>query len=102
MVRDAVGKAGHGSPGFRGELVTGAGGEPRGIDDPAVPIELVLVGRAVADSDGSAVFVAPPSLKRAFGRCMFAVECEQNGKTWTVESARVQEPCEKHASFVLL
>ena len=101
-LRDAVGEAGHGSPGLGVEMVAGPRDEPGGVDDPAVAVELMLVGGAVADPDGPAVGVAGPVVERAFGRGMFAVQGEQDGKARPVEAAGVQEPGEEHAGFVFL
>ena len=92
----------HGPPHLGGEAVAGPGDEPRGVDDPAVPIELMLVGGAVADPDGLAVCVARPSVERAFGTRMLAVQGEQHREARAVEAARVQKPGEEHLGFVFL
>jgi hypothetical protein len=58
--------------------VSGLGQEPRGVEDPTVAVELVLVGGAVALSDRDAVGVARPVLQFAFGCRVLSVQGQQD------------------------
>ena len=57
---DMVGHGRAGPPRLAVEAVAGAHQQPHGIDHPAVVVELVLIGGAVAEPDGPAVGVAGP------------------------------------------
>ena len=66
---DLVGEAAHRPPGLGVEVMPGGDEQPGGVEDPAVAVELVLVGGAVADAHGPAVGVAGPAVeRRARGR----------------------------------
>ena len=81
--------------------MAGAGEEPGGVEDPAVAVELVLVGGAVADADRAAVGVAGPAVEFPFRRRVAAVEGEQDGEAGPVQAAGVEQPGEEVAGFVV-
>src|SRR4029453_1711680 len=87
--RDLVGEAAHGPPGLSVESVAGAGEEPGAVKDPAVAVELVLVGGAVAG----------PAVEFPFRRWVAAVEGEQDGQAGPVQAAGVEQPGEEVAGF---
>ena len=70
---DEVGEAAHRPPRLGVEAVAGLDEHPGGVEDPAVAVELVLVGGAVADPDRHAVGVAGPAVELAFGGVRAAV-----------------------------
>jgi hypothetical protein len=76
--------------------------QPGGVDDPAVGIELMLVGGAVADAHWSTVGIAGPSIESPLGPGVLAVECEQDREMRAVETAGVEEPREKEACLGFL
>ena len=76
--RDLVGEAAHGPPRLGVEAVAGVGEQPGGVEDPAVAVELVLVGGAVADPHRAAVGVAGPAVERRVPR--------PGGLPWRVSS----------------
>src|SRR4029450_8863213 len=96
---DLVGEAAHGPPGLRVESLAGTGEEPGGVQDPAVAVELVLVGGAVTDTDRAAVAAAGPAVKYPFGGWVAAVEGEQDGEAGPVQAAGVEQPGEEVAGF---
>jgi hypothetical protein len=73
-LRDFVSEAAHDPRGLGVEPMAGAGEQPGGVEDPAVAVELVLVGGAVANADRAAVGVAGPAAKFPFRRWVTAVE----------------------------
>ena len=97
---DFVGEAAHRPPGLGVEVVSGVDEQPGGVEDPAVAVELVLVGGAVADPDGLAVGVAGPACEVALGVGVAAVEGEQDGEPGPVESAGVEQPGQEPARLV--
>ena len=101
-LRDLVGEAAHGPPGLGVEPMAGAGEQPGGVEDPAVAVELVLVGGAVADADRAAVGVAGPAVEFPFRGWVAAVEGEQDGEAGPVQAAGVEQPGEEVAGFVVL
>ena len=84
-LRDAISEPRDGPPHLGGQVLTGVRGKPRGVDDPAIPIELMLMGSAVADPNGLAVSVARPSVERAFGAWMLSVQGEKHREARAVE-----------------
>src|SRR5690242_9468152 len=97
---DRIGERTHRPPCLRKETVPSLLEDPGGLEDPAVPVELVLIGSAVADTDRHAVGVARPAAEFAFGRRVAAVQGEQHGQARATESAGVQEPPQEVASLV--
>ena len=76
------------------------GEEPRGVDNPSVAVELMLVGGAVADPDGPAVGIAGPIVEHSFVARMFAVKASAvREDARSVEPAGVQKPSKKLACF---
>ena len=72
--RDLVREAGHGAPGFGVETVAGLGEQPRRVENPAVAVELMLIGSAVTDPHGSAVGVPWPIVERPLRARVLAVQ----------------------------
>src|SRR5829696_7784521 len=101
-VRDLVGEAAHGPPGLGVEAMAGAAEEPGGVQHPAVAVELVLVGGAVADPDRAAVGIAGPAVQLPFRGGAAAVEGEQDGQAGPVQAAGVQQPGVEVAGFAVL
>ena len=64
---DVVGEAGDRPPGLAIESVAAVGEQPRGVDHPAVTVELVLAGGSVADPHRSTVGVTGPAVEFDFG-----------------------------------
>jgi hypothetical protein len=62
---DQVGETAHGPPCLGVEVVPGLHEHPRGVQDPAVPVELVLFGCAVAHPHRQALGVAGPAAQVA-------------------------------------
>ena len=99
---DQVGEAAHRPPGLGVEAVAGLGEQPGGVEDPAVAVELVLVGGAVADPDRHAVGVAGPARQLALRRWVPAVQGEQDRQAGPVEAAGVEQPGQEAARLVVL
>ena len=95
-----VGEASHRPPCLGVEPVPGRHEQPGGVEDPAVTIELMLVGGAVADPHRSCCRVARPSSELALGSGMATVKGEQHREPWSRETARMQEPGQESAGFV--
>src|SRR5207302_631609 len=70
------------------------------VDDPAIPVELVLVGGAVADANRLALRIAGPAVEFPLGGRVAAVEGEQYGELRALEAAGVQQPGEEPAGLV--
>src|SRR5690349_3566164 len=100
--RDRVGEPGHGPPGLAVEAVPGAGQQPGGVEDPAVPVELVLIGRIVADPHRPTVGVPWPSGQRALAGGVPPVQTEQYRQAGTLEAGRGEQPGHEPASLILL
>ena len=92
---DLVGEAGDRPPRLSVQSVAGVGEEPGGVEHPAVAVELVLAGGAVADADRAAVGVAGPPVELAFGWSGAAVEREQDGQAGSAQTAGMEEPGEE-------
>ena len=65
---DLVGEGGDGPPRLAVQPVAGVGEEPGGVDHPAVAVELMLAGGAVADAYRATVGVAGPAVELASRR----------------------------------
>ena len=90
--RDRVGESRHRPPRLGVQPVSGMGEEPRGVEDPAVTVELVLVGGAVALPDRDAVGVAWPVLQLALWCWVLSVQGQQNRQAWTIEARGAEQP----------
>ena len=99
---DVVGEAGDGPPGLAVEAVAGVGEEPGGVEHPAVAVELVLAGGAVADPHGAAVGVAGPAVELGFGWSGPTVEGEQHREAGSGQAAGVEQPGEEGAGLLRL
>ena len=80
--------------------MSGVGEQPGGVEDPSVPVELMLVGGAVADPDGLAVGVAGPASEGVLGIGVAAVEGEQHGESGPFESTGVEQPGQEPSRLV--
>ncbi|HYX44674.1 MAG TPA: hypothetical protein VE760_06485 [Acidimicrobiales bacterium] len=78
----------------------GAGEHPGGVEDPAVAVELVLVGGVVADADRHAAGVTRPPVQLVFGGWTLAVEGEQHRESRTVEAGGMEQPGQEPPSLV--
>src|SRR5207248_11552124 len=99
---NAVGEAAHGAPRFGVEPFAGRVEQRGGIENPAVAVELVLAGGAVANAHRPAIGVAGPALELALGGGVTTVQAEQHRKPRAVESAGVQQPSEEMAGLIVL
>ena len=97
---DQVGEAAHRPPGLGVQVMSGLDEHPGGVDHPAVAVELVLVGGAVAGSHRHAVGVAGPAGKLPFAWCVAAVQGEQRRQAGPLQPAGVQQPGEEAAGLV--
>ena len=102
LPRDVIREPDHGPPRLGVQATAGLREQPRRVEHPAVVVELMLVGGAVADPDRAAVGVSGPVVERALGTRMLAVQRQQHGKARSVEATGVQEPAEEHAGFACL
>ena len=92
---DLVGEARHGPPRLRVQAVPGLAEQPCGVEDPAVAVELVLVGGAVPDPHRRAVAVAGPAGELAFGGRVPAVQGEQYREPRAIEAAGMSSHARK-------
>ena len=99
---DLIGQAGDDPPRLAIQGVAGVGEEPGGVDDPAVAVELVLSGGAVADSHRAAVGVAGPAGELGLSWTGPSVEGEQHGQAGPGQAAGVEEPGEEGAGLLRL
>ena len=97
---DLIGQAGDDTPGLAVEGVAGVGEEPGGVENPAVAIELVLAGGAVADPDRAAVGVAGPPSELGLAGPGPSVEGEQHRQAGPRQAAGVEEPGEEGAGLL--
>jgi len=72
--------------------VAGLYAHPRGVDDPAVAVQLVLLGRAVAHPHRYAAVVPRPVGQAAFCRDSPTVKSEQRLQAGPLQTAGVQHP----------
>ena len=99
---DLIGQAGDDPPGLAIEGVAGVGEQPGGVDDPAVAVELVLAGGAVADPDGPAVGVAGPARELGLSWTGPSVDGEQHRQAGSRQAAGVEEPGEEGPGLLRL
>ena len=74
LLGDVIREPGHGAPGFGVETVACIGEQPRRVDNPAVAVELMLIGSAVTHPYGSAVGVPGPLVERSLRAGVLAVQ----------------------------
>src|SRR5688500_16031688 len=94
--RDMVNEVGHRTPTLASDRSLLLGVDRHGIDEPAVPVQLMLIPSRVACPHWSALLVSGPVLEAAFVWNPPTVESKQRGQTWTIKPARVQQPMEEH------
>jgi len=78
---DQVGETAHGSPGLGVQGAAGLLEHPGGVQHPAVAVELVLVGCAVAHSHRHAFGVAGPAVQVALSWYVATIDGEQCRQT---------------------
>lgn len=100
LCRHKVGKPAHGPPRFRIERVAAVHQDGCRVQHPAVTVQLVLTGRAVAGPHRPAPRVAGPALKHPFPGNMPAGQRQQCGEPGALEPAGMQQPAEESEGFV--
>src|SRR5687767_1417848 len=86
--RDVVNEVGHRTPSLSSDRSLSLGVDRHGIDEPAVPVQLMLIPSRVACPHRSALLVSGPVLEAAFAWDPPTIESKQRGQTRTIKPAR--------------
>ena len=96
---DLVGEAAHGPPRLGVEVVPGVDQAPRGVDDPSIAVELVLIGGTVAEPNRLAAGVARPADRSTLDWRVAPVQGEEDREPRAVEATGVQQPRQEPAGL---